>query len=472
MNDLTELLELNQDTIYTALHERFLRQQIYTNSGHILLAINPFERLQSLYGSDRMETYAAHYAPTKATNGEIPPHIYRVAAKAYQNMMRGKLCDAPSDQSILISGESGSGKTESTKLLMEYLAHVGDVPAPIRMSMPINAVTISDKVLDANIVLESFGNARTLRNDNSSRFGKLIQMNFDQGLLTSASIQTYLLEKVRLVTQSKGERNYHVFYEMIRGGSNHQLTSWKLLSSSSDDRTKIMASYRYLNQSECYDRKDNVNDGFMYNELLRALHTIGFSSTEQIGMQNLLAALIHLGNVTFQVAPKDYCHVTPGTQNALAAAAQLLSISSVQALEAALVTRKFRVAHESKVLRLTIDEAKNTRDGLTKALYGRLFEWLVERMNAFLRKDDGDSSKSTSSFGSSSSNWIGILDIFGFEVFPVNSFEQLCINFANETLQQQFNSYNFSNEQQEYASQGIPWEYIEYTDNKECVELF
>ncbi|OQR83895.1 myosin-like protein [Achlya hypogyna] len=480
--DLTELMELTEDTIFDALHERFLRKEIYTNTGHILLAVNPFERLPATYGTAIMEAYAAFYAPNGAADenaSPLPPHIYRVAAKAYQAMLRGKLSDAPGDQSILISGESGSGKTESTKLLMEYLAHVGDVPVPVRMSLPVNTATISDKVLDANIVLESFGNARTLRNDNSSRFGKLIQMNFDDGLLTSASIQTYLLEKVRLVTQSAGERNYHIFYEMIMGGSEVQLARWGLIPTSdvriaADGRRRIMASFRYLNQSDCFDRKDHTNDAHTYMQLLRALQTIGFSTDEQWGMQNLLAALLHLGNLSFQVAPKDHCHVAPTSRGALIAAASLLSIDDVDALEQALVTRTFRVAAESKVLRLSIDEAKNTRDGLTKALYGRLFEWLVIRMNMFLRHDDTDNA---SSFGTASSHahagsWIGILDIFGFEVFPVNSFEQLCINFANETLQQQFNRHNFANEALEYKKEGLVWTPVAFVDNKECVELF
>ncbi|KDO30119.1 hypothetical protein SPRG_05311 [Saprolegnia parasitica CBS 223.65] len=481
VDDLTELMELNEDTIFGALEARFYAQRIYTNTGHILLAVNPFERLPALYGSERMETYADYYAPDddRTDDGRLAPapHIYRVAATAYQAMMRGKLSDAPSDQSILISGESGSGKTESTKLLMEYLAHVGDVPAPVRMSMPVNTSTISDKVLDANIVLESFGNARTLRNDNSSRFGKLIQMNFDQGLLTSASIQTYLLEKVRLVTQSKGERNYHIFYEMLMGSSEVQLASWRLIASpdmrlSVDARRQLMANFRYLNQSDCYDRKDHANDAHNYNHMLRALQMIGFSAHEQSGMQALLAALLHLGNLTFQVAPKDHCHVAPSSQTALAAAATLLSLRDAGALEKALVTRTFRVAAEIKVLRLTVDEAKNTRDGLTKALYGRLFEWLVGRMNAFLRHDDSDNASSFGTTKSDTSSWIGILDIFGFEVFPVNSFEQLCINFANETLQQQFNLHNFANEQVEYKKEGLAWDYVAFTDNKECVDLF
>ncbi|KAJ0406274.1 hypothetical protein P43SY_007062 [Pythium insidiosum] len=418
VDDLTSLMDLNENNLLSALDVRFRKDKIYTNSGTILLAVNPFQKLRGLYGplvlKSYLESFESHAASSSNTSSPrrrssarrssttpslrsaMPPHIYQVAGEAYRAMLSGLNL---SDQSILVSGESGSGKTESTKFLMEYLAIQGgggetafNPSLSSSTGIQTNQHSIAAKVLQTNILLESFGNARTLRNDNSSRFGKFIKLHFTSvGRLTGASIQTYLLEKVRLVSQSNGERNYHVFYEMAIGASPMQRKRWCLdppanavmaTGDSGDlpESTRQFLHYRYLNQSQCYRRRDGVDDREMFQRVMDALEVVGFTPTEQTGIFDLLAALMHLGNLTFE--------------------------------------------HDEH--------------------------------------SERESSKG---------HFIGILDIFGFEVFPHNSFEQLCINFANETLQLQFNDYVFKMEQQEYEAQGVDWKYVEFLDNQDCVNL-
>uniref|UniRef100_K3WAW2 Myosin motor domain-containing protein n=1 Tax=Globisporangium ultimum (strain ATCC 200006 / CBS 805.95 / DAOM BR144) TaxID=431595 RepID=K3WAW2_GLOUD len=486
VDDLTSLLELDENSILAALEARFQKQKIYTNTGAILLAVNPFQKLRGLYEKQVMYAYLQSYE-TRQSNLKgraMAPHIYQVAGEAYKAMLLG-LNGVMSDQSILVSGESGSGKTESTKFLMEYLAQAGDNQAQSLTMSKMGQVGIAAKVLQTNTLLESFGNARTLRNDNSSRFGKFIKLHFTSGgRLTGASIQTYLLEKVRLVSQSIGERNYHIFYEMTSGASPSARERWQLdpphgeVMATGDvgdvpESARQFLHYRYLNQSQCFKRRDGTEDKEMFQRVVDAMQVVGFTDFERSGIFDLLAALLHIGNLTFEHDENSDRQSTDPTNSStdLApnciwsrdAAATLLTVDANQ-LEKALSVRKIRAGTDFVSVKLSAEQANNARDALAKALYGRLFDWMVGKVNEFLKMDDSQKAKGGMHF-------IGILDIFGFEVFPKNSFEQLCINFANETLQQQFNDYVFKMEQLEYESQGVDWKYVEFLDNQDCVNL-
>ncbi|KAG6610827.1 myosin-like protein [Phytophthora cinnamomi] len=490
VDDLTQLIELDETTILSALETRFSQHKIYTNTGAILLAVNPFQKIADVYSTDTLANYLLSFEARSSSlrnkgSDPMPPHIYQVAGEAYKAMMLG-LNGVMSDQSILVSGESGSGKTESTKFLMEYLAQAGanNLAASVAGKSPGG---IAAKVLQTNILLESFGNARTLRNDNSSRFGKFIKLHFTSGgRLTGASIQTYLLEKVRLVSQSKGERNYHIFYEMAIGADPAARKRWFLdppnghLMPSGDheevtESTRQFLHYRYLNQSECYQRRDGVADNDMFRRVKDAMDIVGFTSTERAGIFDILAALMHIGNLSFEhdensdrlgqsMGPgAGKSDLAPSCIWSRDAAATLMAVDATK-LERSLSVRRIRAGTDFVSMKLSAAQANNARDALAKALYGKLFDWMVKKINHFLKMDDSQKAKGGLHF-------IGILDIFGFEVFPKNSFEQLCINFANETLQQQFNDYVFKAEQREYESQGVDWKYIEFCDNQDCVNL-
>ncbi|GMF41848.1 unnamed protein product [Phytophthora fragariaefolia] len=487
VDDLTQLVELDETSILAALEARFEQHKIYTNTGAILLAVNPFRKIADVYSTDTLAAYLLSFeARSSSMRGDaMPPHIYQVAGEAYKAMMLG-LNGVMSDQSILVSGESGSGKTESTKFLMEYLAQAGanNLAASVAGKSPGG---IAAKVLQTNILLESFGNARTLRNDNSSRFGKFIKLHFTSGgRLTGASIQTYLLEKVRLVSQSKGERNYHIFYEMAIGADAAARKRWALDPPKGHamppgdhgevtDATRQFLHYRYLNQSECYERRDSVADKDMFRRVKDAMDIVGFTSTERAGIFDILAALMHIGNLSFEhdensdrlgqsMGPgAGKSDLAPSCIWSRDAAATLMAVDATK-LERALSVRRIRAGTDFVSMKLSAAQANNARDALAKALYGRLFDWMVKKINHFLKMDDSQKAKGGLHF-------IGILDIFGFEVFPKNSFEQLCINFANETLQQQFNDYVFKAEQREYEAQGVDWKYIEFCDNQDCVNL-
>ncbi|KAF4318420.1 hypothetical protein BBO99_00003621 [Phytophthora kernoviae] len=490
VDDLTALIELDETAILKALETRFTQQKIYTNTGAILLAVNPFQKIANVYDTDTMAKYLLSFelrsSSMRSKDSEpLSPHIYKVAGEAYKAMMLG-LNGIMSDQSILVSGESGSGKTESTKFLMEYLAQAGanNLAASVAGKSPGG---IAAKVLQTNILLESFGNARTLRNDNSSRFGKFIKLHFTSGgRLTGASIQTYLLEKVRLVSQSKGERNYHIFYEMAIGAAPAARKRWFLDPPKGHmmppgDHGEVTESmrqflhYRYLNQSECYQRRDGVKDSDMFRRVMDAMEVVGFTPVERAGIFDILAALMHIGNLSFEhdensdrlgqsMGPgAGKSDLAPSCIWSRDAAASLMAVDATK-LERALSVRRIRAGTDFVSMKLSAAQANNARDALAKALYGRLFDWMVKKINHFLKMDDSQIAKGGLHF-------IGILDIFGFEVFPKNSFEQLCINFANETLQQQFNDYVFKAEQREYESQGVDWKYIEFCDNQDCVNL-
>lgn len=370
--------------------------------------------------------------------GDLPPHLFAIAAAA-----RAAL---PQPQAILISGESGAGKTESTKLAVQFLAAVAPAPP--------GRAPVSEQILEAAPLLEAFGNARTPKNHNSSRFGKLLELYFKDGSLAGARVAHYLLEKSRIVTQSPGERNYHVFYELLAGLDEEQRRSRGLLTAE---------HYFYLNQG---GDSGGAGAGADWSALCGAMQVLGIGDAEREDIIRVLAAVLHLGNVYFH--RRQLRHGQEGVQLGGGAevrwAAHLLKVPA-EAMARALTTRVTAARAERMRSPLPIDQALDARDAFAKALYSSLFSWLVLRINSIVHRA-----------GLHDAHRISLLDIFGFEDLEENSFEQLCINYANETLQHYFNKHIFKLEQQEYQKERLEWSNLTWNDNspgKSCyVEMY
>lgn len=448
VDDLVNLTHLNEPAICHTLHQRFRNKQIYTFTGDFLVAVNPFEKL-NIYSDEQMELYMKQpqLQEPGAKEKEIKPHVYFIADKAYR-ALHDESTDTFYDavnQSILVSGESGSGKTETTKFVMAYLAAI---------SKENHENKTMQQVLSSNPILESFGNARTIRNDNSSRFGKFIKMQFDDdGHLSGAVIQTYLLEKVRLDHQARGERNYHIFYELLAGATEEENKKWKLGSAK---------SFHYVNQSKCYERKDRVNDAEQFQVLKEAMKTMGFSGDESENIFSTIATLLHIGNLNFDYheikAGEEGSKLKSNCEEAVEMATKYFEVDT-ETLEKALCFRKISANGEDFLIGLTPEDAQSSRDALSRYLYGVLFDWIVLKVNKMIRSDEEED------------KFIGILDIFGFEDLSTNSFEQMCINYANESLQQHFNLSVLQQEQELYESENIEWSFINFPDNAPCIEL-
>jgi len=536
-DDLISLSHLHEPAVVECLQNRYEDNRIYTATGPVLLALNPFKGIEGMYGESSMKRYWEK--SENQTTEELPPHVYAIADEAFRSMMRsleqtlgtpdeGKSCD----QSILVSGESGAGKTVTTKFVMKYLAalsqRAGSQPKEKRAYekvaedkkkeqrkkngpstgsgyVPPNASfvpktassgppswvkrtksassgdngiktsnsadglsnvtnlaggkamnSIEAQVLQSNPILESFGNARTIRNDNSSRFGKFIEIQFTRtGRLVGAQIETYLLEKVRLVTQSLGERNYHIFYEMLSGAMGaDELCNYFIASSASPDDFKITAS-------GTLDRRDGVSDRDTCRALQNAMNTMNFSVEEQRNVFATAAAILHASNLTFRDFDQ-YCQLD-GHNVHLEPVCHLLGVTP-EDLNQALCHCSITAGRETQVQQnLDIDKAEKGLEALLKATYGALFTFLVSRINdSICYSPDSKDAPSAS---------IGVLDIFGFESFKTNSFEQLCINYCNEALQQQFNAFVLKNEQAEYEREGIEWSFIEFPENQDVIDL-
>ncbi|KAK9810086.1 hypothetical protein WJX72_004563 [[Myrmecia] bisecta] len=430
VNDLTTLSYLNEASILHDLRQRYGADDIYTHAGPVLIAINPFKRVP-LYAPEIIQHYKARQGSQQADGYE--PHVFLTADKAYKAM-----CTNSKSQSLVISGESGAGKTETTKIAMQYLAGLA------------GGTGVEGQVLSTNPLLEAFGNAKTLRNNNSSRFGKLIDIYFNNSRhICGALIQTYLLEKSRVVHQLPGERNYHIFYQICRGLNAEERQQLRIPADT-------LEAFRYLRTSGCTSI-DGVDDGADLADVKKAMTAVGIAPAKQANIFQLLAAILWLGNIEFDVKTDD--SVTVRRDAPLANAAALLQCSE-DALASALSTRKITAGGETISMDLKLESAIDTRDALAKAAYAALFRWLVEQINVALAVGKRKSDTSLS-----------ILDIYGFECFKENSFEQLCINYANERLQQQFNKHLFKLEQEAYATEGIDWAHVEFEDNQECVDL-
>ncbi|XP_038136248.1 unconventional myosin-XV [Cyprinodon tularosa] len=427
VEDMTQLQEMDEGAVLLNLRRRFDRHLIYTYIGSILVSVNPY-KMYNIYGTDVVLLYKGRAL------GEHPPHLFAIANAAYSKMM-----DAKQNQVIIISGESGSGKTEATKLMLRYLA------ATSHNSNPLQQI----EILEAAPLLESFGNAKTVRNDNSSRFGKYIEVYLENGVISGAITSQYLLEKSRIVFQAKDERNYHIFYEMLAGLPSQQKQAFYLQDAE---------TYYYLNQGgDCLIRGKSDADDFQ--RLLSAMEILHFAPEDQSAIFRILSSILHLGNVYFQrheeADGQEVASVVSAQE--IRVVAELLQISP-EGLQKAITYKVTETMREKIYSPLSVENAVDARDAVAKILYSLIFHWLTERINAQVYPRQHSLS-------------ISILDIYGFEDLAFNSFEQLCINYANEYLQFFFNRIVFREELEEYSREQIPWQEIIFSDNQPCIDL-
>ncbi|XP_047514461.1 myosin-VIIa isoform X1 [Pieris napi] len=428
VEDMISLGDLHEAGILRNLLIRYNDNLIYTYTGSILVAVNPYQILP-IYTADQIKLYKERKI------GELPPHIFAIGDNAYAHMRRYS-----QDQCIVISGESGAGKTESTKLILQYLAAISGKHS-----------WIEQQILEANPILEAFGNAKTVRNDNSSRFGKYIDIHFNSnGVIEGAKIEQYLLEKSRIVFQGPEERNYHVFYCLLAGLSKEEKKKLELGDAS---------EYRYLSAGgnfSCEGRDDAAEFG----DIRSAMKVLLFTESEIWEILKLLAAVLHCGNIKYEATVVDNLDATEIIEQLnVKRVANLLGVPVSSLIKA--LTRKTLFAHgETVVSTLSREQSVDIRDAFVKGIYGRLFVTIVKKINAAIYKP-----KATTRTA------IGVLDIFGFENFDHNSFEQFCINFANENLQQFFVRHIFKLEQEEYNHEGINWHHIEFVDNQDALDL-
>lgn len=418
----------SEDAFVDNLRKRFKENLIYTYIGQVLISVNPYKELD-IYGPRDIKSY------TNKHFFEVPPHVFAITDTAYRSLK-----EENREQCILISGESGSGKTEASKKVLQYIAEVTDHRGEVER--------VKDKLLVSNPVLEAFGNAKTTRNDNSSRFGKYMDIQFNyEGNPVGGNILNYLLEKSRIISQIEGERNFHIFYQLLDGATDEELEELKL--------KRNLQSYYYLSNGE-KGRQHNINDEKAFREVKGALKVLEFTIEEEKDMFSILAGILNLGNVGFneeegkaKIVKSDLVEIV----------SELFKCNKKE-LENALTHRTIETVRDVVTSPLNREMAIYARDALAKAVYDRLFSWLVNRLNSSLQPNE-----------ERRNNVMGILDIYGFEIFEKNSFEQLCINFCNEKLQQLFIDLTLKSEQEEYEKEGIQWENIEYFDNKIICDL-
>ncbi|XP_069648012.1 unconventional myosin-VIIb isoform X2 [Haliaeetus albicilla] len=432
VEDMICLGDLHEAGLVHNLLIRHQEHKIYTYTGSILVAVNPYQLLP-LYTVDQIRLYF------NKRIGELPPHVFAIADNCYFNMKRNKR-----DQCCVISGESGAGKTESTKLILQFLAAVSGQHS-----------WIEQQILEANPILEAFGNAKTIRNDNSSRFGKYIDIHFNHnGVIEGARIEQFLLEKSRVCRQAPEERNYHIFYCMLMGMNTEQKKMLNLGTAS---------EYTYLTMGNCMSC-DSRNDAKDYAHIRSAMKILMFSDSEHWDISKLLAAILHLGNVEFEAAVYDNLDCSDVMDSPhFSIATKLLEVDSSE-LQNSLTNLSIIVRGESVSRPLNIVQAADGRDAFVKGIYGRIFLWIVNKINSAIFNPTSQKPKDRRQS-------IGLLDIFGFENFSNNSFEQLCINIANEHLQQFFVHHVFKLEQEEYLAEHIAWNNIDFTDNHQALEV-
>ncbi|XP_056605677.1 myosin-10 isoform X1 [Triplophysa dalaica] len=451
VEDMAELTCLNEASVLYNLKDRYYSGLIYTYSGLFCVVINPYKNLP-IYSENIIEMYRGK------KRHEMPPHIYAISESAYRCMLQDR-----EDQSILCTGESGAGKTENTKKVIQYLAHVAsshkgrkdhnippESPKAVKLQNGILFYgELERQLLQANPILESFGNAKTVKNDNSSRFGKFIRVNFDvTGYIVGANIETYLLEKSRAIRQAKDERTFHVFYQLLAGAGEH-LKSDLLLEG--------FNSYRFLSNGNIPIPGQQDKDNFQ--ETMDAMHIMSFTHEEILSMLKVVSSVLQFGNIVFKKERNtDQASMPENT-----AAQKLCHLLGMNVMEftRAILSPRIKVGRDYVQKAQTKEQADFAVEALAKATYERLFRWLVHRINKALDR--------TKRQGAS---FIGILDIAGFEIFQLNSFEQLCINYTNEKLQQLFNHTMFILEQEEYQREGIEWSFIDFgLDLQPCIDL-
>jgi myosin heavy chain 6/7 len=436
--DMSNLTFLNDASVLHNLRSRYGAMLIYTYSGLFCVVINPYKRLP-IY----TESVARMYMGKRRT--EMPPHLFAVSDEAYRNMLQNR-----ENQSMLITGESGAGKTENTKKVIAYFASVGASQKEAKSGEKI--VTLEDQIVQTNPVLEAFGNAKTVRNNNSSRFGKFIRIHFNrQGRLASCDIEHYLLEKSRVIRQAPGERCYHIFYQIFSGAFPDLKGKLQL--------TKPLKDYWFVAQAELsIEGVDDVEEHQMTDE---AFTILKFSEEEKMDCYKLMAAIMHMGIMKFKQRPREeQAEVDESAMDEAKAASKMFEVDTDQLLNA-LIKPRVRVGNEWVSKGQNVDQVSWAIGAMAKALYARVFHWLVKKCNLTLDQK-----------GLDRDYFIGVLDIAGFEIFDFNSFEQLWINFVNEKLQQFFNHHMFVLEQEEYAREGIQWTFIDFgLDLQACIEL-
>ncbi|KAM6320953.1 myosin-9 [Aegotheles albertisi] len=432
VEDMAELTCLNEASVLHNLKERYYSGLIYTYSGLFCVVINPYKNLP-IYSEEIVEMYKGK------KRHEMPPHIYAITDTAYRSMMQDR-----EDQSILCTGESGAGKTENTKKVIQYLAHVASSHKSKK-----DQGELERQLLQANPILEAFGNAKTVKNDNSSRFGKFIRINFDvNGYIVGANIETYLLEKSRAIRQAKDERTFHIFYYLLSGAGEHLKTDLLL---------EPYNKYRFL--SNGHVTIPGQQDKDMFQETMEAMKIMGIPDEEQIGLLKVISGVLQLGNIAFK-KERNTDQASMPDNTAAQKVSHLLGIN-VTDFTRGILTPRIKVGRDYVQKAQTKEQADFAIEALAKATYERMFRWLVMRINKALDK--------TKRQGAS---FIGILDIAGFEIFELNSFEQLCINYTNEKLQQLFNHTMFILEQEEYQREGIEWNFIDFgLDLQPCIDL-
>jgi len=457
LDDLTQLTHLHEPAVLSSLQNRFDIDRIYTFTGPILIALNPFKMIPGLYDEDVLRSFITTQPSSK-------PHVFSTSNAAYRG-----ICDRQKCQTVLISGESGAGKTETTKHVMKFLALAGAADGEV--------TNVENQVLESNPMLEAFGNARTLRNDNSSRFGKFIELQFSgarhgHSRLCGARIQTYLLEKVRVVDHQEGERNYHIFYEacasaaLLPEGNKLYHYPQMMDKSKAIKETVIdlngfshLANFAYLTRSSCKTLKE-VSDVEMFERRVHAMQTIGIEDADIQDILKVVAAVLHLGNTKFDAPPNN----SEGSMVMRECDASFEVVSKLTGVDRKDLEKtlcyQVRITKSEKIRSpVNVRHASESRDSLSKALFGLVFNFVVASANQSI------------GYRPDVKLFCGVLDIFGFEQFKMNSFEQLCINFTNERLQQFFNLFVFKLEEQLYAREGIPWDPLDFPDNQDAVDI-
>ncbi|KAI9657430.1 MAG: hypothetical protein M1821_003112 [Bathelium mastoideum] len=433
-DDMAELTHLNEPSVVHNLYMRYQADLIYTYSGLFLVAVNPYCPLP-IYSRDYIHMYRGR------SREDTKPHIFAMADEAFRNLV-----EEGANQSILVTGESGAGKTENTKKVIQYLAAVATTDTPRAKSNGRQFSNLSEQILRANPILEAFGNAQTVRNNNSSRFGKFIRIEFTRsGQIAGAFIDWYLLEKSRVVRINSNERNYHVFYQLLRGADRKMKNDFLMADMGMDD-------FEYTKNGN--DMITGVSDQDEWNSLIEAFHIMAFSDQEQAAILQTIAGILHLGNVDIvkESLRGDQAALGPNALQHIHKFCRLLGVEADPFLKGLLHPR-VKAGREWVEKVQTPEQVKSAIDALAKGIYERSFGDLVERINRQLDRKNTVAEES---------HFIGVLDIAGFEIFEENSFEQLCINYTNEKLQQFFNHHMFVLEQEEYAREQIEWKFIDF----------
>ncbi|CAF0979976.1 unnamed protein product [Rotaria sordida] len=443
VGDFVLLSDITMNAFIKNLKLRFEKGRIYTYIGEVLVSVNPYRDLP-IYGPEYVKSYKGREM------FERPAHIFALAEAAYRTLKQRSL-----NSCIVISGESGSGKTEASKIILRYIAAVTNI------SNQAEIQRISNILIQTNVVLEAFGNSRTNRNDNSSRFGKYMDLHFDYKFdPIGGKIQHYLLEKSRVVKQQLGERSFHSFYQLLYGENNLQEYGLNLKPE----------DYYYINQGNCC-KVPKIDDRNDYQQVKQAFKIVGFTQDEVSIIWKIVAAILHLGNLKFTDVDGEHCSITRSNDknDQLKWISKLLSCEESE-ISSALTSRVVAARNEVIQARQNITRAYYGRDALSKALYERLFEWLIKYINKTLSRENNEQSNYIQR-AIQSSLVIGVLDIYGFEIFDNNSFEQLCINYCNEKLQQLFIELVLKQEQEEYKRENITWQHIDYFNNKIICDL-